>query len=105
MKDFSLDNCTKEQLTNKINRYIGFMYSKRFLGNVYITLDDKFTENPTIHFQKNNDAGSNFGILEICGYSKVTRVINNVWEEYCPGIYDTLEGFIDDLYDYIQRYY
>lgn len=103
MGKLNLEYCTKKQLKSKIKQQIGFLRSKKFIGNIYIKLDNKMEKEPTIHFCTFNDDCPLFGVLEIDWHSNSVFVINYVDDD---NIYSCeLDEFVDDLYEFICDYY
>lgn len=102
-KNINLEYCSKKELETRIKKQIGFLRSKKFIGNIYIKLDNKMEQEPTIHFCTFNDDCPLFGILEIDWHSNSYTIINQVDDDNPH--YDELDGFVDDLYEFICGYY
>ncbi len=103
IKNINLDYCSKEELRNRIKQQIGFLRSKKFIGNIWIKLDNKYENEPTIHFCTFNDDCPIFGVIEIdwrCNTYLVTNQVDDDNPHYCE-----LDEFVDDLYTFICEYY
>lgn len=93
MNDINLKKCTKEELKETITYNL-----KNLDGIYYVTLEDIFTEEPTIKFLEYNNR-----VLDFIAIFEYDVIINNFSNDY--SFYDDPTNFIDSLYNFICEYY
>lgn len=92
-RQINLETCTKEQLIARI----GYML-RNARNNLFIHLEDKWTENPRMLFDR-DDTTTYIGkiIIKDRNYPQLNELINACWKD--EFYEDTVENFVNDLFD------